>query len=94
MVVNTSENREFKVFLPFSTLLRLVHITDWLPTLYNAIGGDVSDLGAIDGVDQWDALSNDFPSRRTEMLYNVELQDGKYLGAIRYEGYLVLNICS
>ena len=64
-------------------IYRLIHISDWLPTLYTAIGGDVSDLGAIDGVDQWDTISRDLPSKRTEMLYNIELQEGKYLGAFR-----------
>lgn len=35
----------------------LVHITDWLPTLYSAAGGDLKDLGKIDGIDQWRLLS-------------------------------------
>ena len=29
-----------------------MHLTDWLPTLYRLGGGDVRDLGDIDGIDQ------------------------------------------
>ena len=49
---------------------RLIHVTDWFPTLYSAAGGTAADLGPIDGVDQWDALLQQGPSRRYEMLYN------------------------
>ena len=48
----------------------MIHVTDWFPTLYSAAGGNVADLGPIDGIDQWDALARQEPSRRTEMLYN------------------------
>ena len=49
-------------------------MTDWFPTLYSAAGGDVADLGAIDGIDQWDALVQRGPSKRQEMLYNSNPQ--------------------
>ena len=49
---------------------RLIHVTDWLPTLYSAAGGNVKDLGYLDGIDQWSALKFQGPSNRTEMLYN------------------------
>ncbi len=32
-------------------------MTDWLPTLYSAAGGNSTDLGELDGVDQWEAIS-------------------------------------
>ncbi|GBP07455.1 Arylsulfatase I [Eumeta japonica] len=51
---------------------RLLHAVDWLPTLYTAAGGNVSDLGVIDGVSQWDALSRDGPSPRTQILHNID----------------------
>ena len=54
--------------------LRLIHVTDWLPTLYSAAGGNVQDLGPIDGIDQWDALTLQEPSKRIEMLYNSNPQ--------------------
>ena len=45
-------------------------MTDWLPTLYSAAGGNVQDLGPIDGIDQWNSLKTYGPSRRKEMLYH------------------------
>ncbi len=49
-------------------------MTDWLPTLYSAAGGDPSALGDIDGIDQWPSLvgRQRAHSPRTEMLYNIE----------------------
>ncbi len=33
-------------------------MSDWLPTLLSAAGGDADDLGTdLDGLDQWEALS-------------------------------------
>ena len=50
----------------------LVHVSDWLPTLYSAAGGRVHDLGTIDGQDLWDMLRNDGPSLRKEVLHNID----------------------
>ncbi|XP_037500238.2 arylsulfatase B-like [Rhipicephalus sanguineus] len=36
---------------------QLMHIVDWGPTLYAAAGGDVSDLGDVDGRNLWEALT-------------------------------------
>ena len=37
----------------------LIHVTDWLPTLYAAAGGDLADLPeGIDGVNQWPSLAD------------------------------------
>ncbi|XP_045492061.1 arylsulfatase I isoform X1 [Colias croceus] len=49
-----------------------LHISDWLPTLFSAAGGNVSSLGGIDGVDQWLALSKDLKSERTTILHNID----------------------
>lgn len=35
---------------------QLFHVVDWLPTLYEAVGGNITDLGVIDGVSQWRSL--------------------------------------
>ncbi|XP_053600201.1 arylsulfatase J [Plodia interpunctella] len=51
---------------------QLMDISDWLPTLYSAAGGNVTQLGSIDGVDQWEALSKDLDSVRTEVLHNID----------------------
>ncbi|XP_075738456.1 uncharacterized protein LOC142783775 [Rhipicephalus microplus] len=37
-------------------------------------GGDITDLGAIDGKDLWTVLVDDRPSPRTEILYNINYQ--------------------
>lgn len=51
---------------------QLFHITDWLPTLYAAAGGDVGYLGQIDGMNAWMTLSDDLPSNRTSVLHNID----------------------
>ena len=49
------------------------HLSDWLPTLYAAAGGDVTQLGPLDGINQWHALVNDDSETgpRSEMLLNI-----------------------
>ncbi|XP_069677338.1 arylsulfatase B-like isoform X2 [Periplaneta americana] len=51
---------------------QLVHVTDWLPTLYRAAGGDPERLQKLDGVDQWNALLHDKPSKRSDALLYVD----------------------
>ena len=62
--------------LPTGTVSNaLVHVTDWLPTLVSAAGGDPGTLLGhnIDGVDQWAALrAGQQQGPRTEMLYNID----------------------
>ncbi|EFA05056.1 arylsulfatase B precursor [Tribolium castaneum] len=53
----------------------LIHVSDWLPTFYAAAGGNLADLGPIDGVNQWPTLSLDTPSPRSEILVNINEQD-------------------
>lgn len=60
--------------LPFTGRItsQLFHVTDWLPTLYEAAGGDVSNLVDIDGVSQWESLvSGNSTGPRTEALINI-----------------------
>lgn len=35
----------------------LMHLVDILPTLFSAAGGSVEDLGLLDGIDHWAAIS-------------------------------------
>ncbi|KAF8768315.1 Arylsulfatase B like protein [Argiope bruennichi] len=57
---------------PKRTSWDLMHITDWLPTLYRAAGGNVKSLGKLDGFDLWDTLSLKRPSPRSEVLLNID----------------------
>ncbi|XP_033228772.1 arylsulfatase J-like isoform X2 [Belonocnema kinseyi] len=50
----------------------LMHVTDWLPTLYTAAGGNVNDLGEIDGVDQWSRIQSNKESNRKFVLLNID----------------------
>ncbi|XP_068628006.1 arylsulfatase B [Battus philenor] len=48
-----------------------MHIVDWLPTLLAAAGSNESD-DDIDGVNQWESLSEDLPSLRTSLVHNID----------------------
>lgn len=48
------------------------HISDWLPTLYAAAGGDERNLGDLDGMNLWNELSESSPSKRVEILHNID----------------------
>ncbi|XP_014277618.1 arylsulfatase B isoform X2 [Halyomorpha halys] len=53
---------------------QLFHVTDWLPTLFTAAGGKLSEISgstAIDGIDQWDSLISSAPPPRTELLLDI-----------------------
>nr|CAD7428982.1 unnamed protein product [Timema monikensis] len=55
---------------------QMMHMSDWLPTLYSAAGLDTSRLGKIDGIDMWKSLSEGTPSARTEIVHNIdEIED-------------------
>ncbi|KAJ3648882.1 hypothetical protein Zmor_020651 [Zophobas morio] len=49
----------------------LIHLTDLLPTFFVAAGGDPETLGTIDGINQWDTLSKNLSTNRTEVLLNI-----------------------
>ncbi|KAK7469502.1 hypothetical protein BaRGS_00036481, partial [Batillaria attramentaria] len=48
----------------------MMHAVDWFPTILQ-LAGLPAEAG-IDGVDQWDMLSNDGPSKREEFVYNID----------------------
>ncbi|XP_072145090.1 arylsulfatase B-like [Dermacentor andersoni] len=68
---------------------QLMHITDWVPTLYSIGGGDVAALGELDGFDMWQYLSQGIGSPRVEMLYNI---DDRFLNnaALRLGRYMLV----
>jgi len=49
----------------------MFHFVDVLPTLL-AAAGQHRELGGIDGLDQWQAVSGHLPSPRTSMVYNLD----------------------
>ncbi|KYM99141.1 Arylsulfatase B, partial [Cyphomyrmex costatus] len=49
----------------------LFHITDWLPTLYSAAGGNLSNLNQLDGIDQWSAIKKKKTSDRKSVVINI-----------------------
>ncbi|XP_071505899.1 arylsulfatase I-like [Diadema antillarum] len=50
----------------------MMHVCDWLPTLYGLAGGDVGQLRNLDGMDVWGMLSRGEPSPRKEVLHNID----------------------
>lgn len=69
---------------------QLMHVSDWLPTLYSAAGGKPSRLSRqLDGRDMWRPLSLDRASPRTELFYNFDETDGS--AALRYRNYKLLQ---
>ncbi|XP_015608392.1 arylsulfatase B [Cephus cinctus] len=60
---------------------QLIHITDWVPTLYAAAGGDIRDLRELDGVNQWRALNHSGQSTSRTILLNID-EISKTEGAI------------
>nr|UNO37571.1 sulf3a [Psylliodes laticollis] len=69
----------------------LIHITDFLPTFYRAAGGNITDLGKIDGIDQWNVISKNETTKRSHILLNID--DGnEYSGILGDHGrYKLLN---
>ncbi|KAK4887227.1 hypothetical protein RN001_003498 [Aquatica leii] len=67
----------------------LIHITDWLPTLYSAAGGDIALLDpALDGLDQWSSLVYDLASPRADMLININ--DVERTAGVRFHNWKLL----
>lgn len=74
---------------PHRTSMDLIHITDWLPTLYYAAGGNPLDLGVLDGYNVWETLSNGVPSPRSEVLLNIDPINK--VSALRVGNYKVIQ---
>lgn len=68
----------------------LMHLSDWVPTLYGCGGGNVSDLIGLDGVDMWPTLSQGLASPRKELVHNIDPVG--WAAALRYQNWkLVVN---
>jgi arylsulfatase B len=51
---------------------QMLHVCDWLPTLYEAAGGDPKVFKNLDGTSAWKMLSTNGPAVRNEMLHNID----------------------
>jgi arylsulfatase A-like enzyme len=60
----------------------LIHVVDWIPTLLAGVKGQLTEENKAkvervlsegrDGIDQWSMLMGDEPSKRNELLYNID----------------------
>ena len=68
----------------------LMHVTDWLPTLVEAVGLQPP-LG-IDGISHWKAFRDGGELTRTEMLYNFKnISNGTPIAALRQGNWKYLS---
>ncbi|XP_031839749.1 arylsulfatase B [Nomia melanderi] len=67
---------------------QMFHVTDWLPTLLDAAGGNPWDL-SIDGMNLWDALKNNDESPRKTVLHNIDNIYG--ISAITHRDYKLIK---
>jgi arylsulfatase A-like enzyme len=50
----------------------MMHQVDWFPTLAGIAGASTAKCKPLDGMDMWSMISENKPSPRTEIVYNVE----------------------
>ncbi|KAF8790754.1 Arylsulfatase B like protein [Argiope bruennichi] len=67
---------------------KLFHAVDWFPTLLHAAG--VKSVSGIDGVDQWNVISEDAEAVRNEIVYNIYDSDSPR-AAIRIDNYKLIE---
>lgn len=65
----------------------MIHVSDWVPTLLAAVG--VYPNFHVDGIDQWPTIAYGLPSRRTELLVNINPIKG--WGAIIKNGWKLVK---
>lgn len=64
----------------------LFHVTDWMPTLIGAAGGNYN--GTIDGINQWNAITKDETPPRRDALITID--DLKDWAAFRQGDYKII----
>lgn len=67
----------------------MLHVCDWLPTLYEAAGGDTAIMKKLDGQSEWKSLTENKPGKRKEILHNID-PTGKGHSALRIGDYKIL----
>ena len=68
---------------------QMIHVCDWLPTLYRAAGGDPGIMKKLDGFDVWNDLSLNRNVKRNEILHNIAPSKNGFAG-LRVGPYKVL----
>ena len=70
--------------------MEMVHVSDWLPSLYTLAGGDIHNLNSIDGIDVWNSISSGEYSPREQILLNIDPITGE--AAFRFNKWkLIVN---
>ncbi|XP_065843285.1 arylsulfatase J-like [Oscarella lobularis] len=67
----------------------MIHTVDWYPTLLSLAGVNVDDTD-LDGMNVWDAISNNKSSPRQSFVYNLLLIDETLSGGIRFNNWKLL----
>ena len=67
----------------------MLHVCDWLPTLYEAAGGNPNIMTNLDGESEWQSLTNNKEGKRTEMLHNID-PSGQGHSGLRVGDYKIL----
>ncbi|KAL5006798.1 hypothetical protein ScPMuIL_015604 [Solemya velum] len=70
-----------------TTTIKMIHAVDWFPTILQLAGGSPSP--SLDGVSQWNTISNNTPSARNEFVYNIDELDNN--AAIRVGDYKLIK---
>ncbi len=55
-----------------ATVSEMIHVVDMYPTLVGLAGGSHAKSKPLDGIDVWEVISAGTPTKRTEIIYNVE----------------------
>lgn len=65
-----------------------MHITDWMPTIVAAAGGQVK--APLDGINQWNSILEDRESKRKEVLIALEDSNANVYAAYRAGDYKIV----
>lgn len=71
-------------------ILHMLYGASDIILIFTLVGGDVKALGNIDGLNQWDSLTKNLPSPRTEILLNIDRRNRE--AGIRFGNYKLLKI--